>query len=619
MDAHVLVLMNEKDQKREQVPYPPIGDYGYISDCHSSALISKSGSIDWCCMPRLDSSSCFARILGWENGGYCQITPKAEYKVSRKYIENSLILETTFETDKASARLIDCFTMKRGGEHNPHRQILRIIEGIEGTTEFNLVVRPRFDYGAIRPWIRQINKNSCAAIGGSDGLMITGDIDLMLEGRHHCGGNFTINKNERKHLSIIYHPPEELDAQLKKIPDIDELERRLKKTREWWERWISHGNFEGKYREQARRSAMVLKGLSNAPTGAIAASPTTSLPESPGGSRNWDYRFTWIRDSAFTVRSLAELGYNKEADGFRRFIERSAAGSAEELQILYGIGGERRLFEKEIPELEGYGGARPVRIGNAAVSQLQFDVFGELLDLSWHWHRRGNSPDDDYWEFMVELINRTIKLWRQPDKGIWEIRGKPRHFVLSKAMCWVALDRGIKLACDLKHECPVEEWQKARDIIRKLIEDKGYDNKRGVFLQAFDHPIMDASLLLLPIFDFIDYSDERMIRTTDAIREDLDENGLIRRYASGSDSLKGDEGVFITCTFWLVQCLAKQGRLDEAIKYFERASATANELGLFSEEYDTKNNQMLGNFPQGLTHLSYIFAINTLEECHKKK
>jgi GH15 family glucan-1,4-alpha-glucosidase len=611
--------MKENDQKRGQDPYPPIEDYAYISDCHSSALISKAGSIDWCCMPRLDSSSCFARLLGWENGGYCQIVPKSKYSIKRKYLENTLILETTFETDSGSARLTDFFTMRRGGEHNPHRQILRIIEGLEGQVELEVVFRPRFDYGAIRPWIRQINERTFAAMGGSDGLLLTGDIELSLDGRHHCGGSFTINSDEKRHISIIYHPPEELDEQLSKISNIDELDRRFEETHEWWKRWVNKGNFKGKYKERALRSAIILKGLSNAPTGAIAASPTTSLPESMGGNRNWDYRFTWIRDSAFTVRSLAELGYDKEADGFRRFIERSAAGSAEELQILYGVGGERRLFEKEIEELEGYRGSKPVRMGNAAVSQLQFDIFGELLDLSWHWHRRGNSPDDDYWEFIVELINRTIALWQKPDRGIWEIRGEPRHFVLSKAMCWVALDRGIKMACDLKHDCPVKEWEKERDAICKLVEDKGYDKKRGVFIQAFDNPIMDASLLLLPIFGFVDYTDERMIRTTDAIREDLDENGLIRRYASGSDSLSGDEGVFITCTFWLAQCLAKQGRLEDANKYFERASSTANDLGLFSEEYDTKKNQMLGNFPQGLTHLSYIFAINTLEECSKNK
>jgi GH15 family glucan-1,4-alpha-glucosidase len=344
------------------------------------------------------------------------------------------------------------------------------------------------------------------------------------------------------------------------------------------------------------------------------AAPTTSLPESPGGNRNWDYRFSWIRDSSFTARSLAQLDYIKEADGFRRFIERSAAGSADQLQILYGIGGERRLNEYEIGNLEGYRGAKPVRIGNAAEGQLQLDVYGELLDLAWSWHCRRRSPDDDYWEFLVELVNKVCDCWKIADCGIWEFRGDRRHFVHSKVMCWAALNYGIKLAANLERSAPVDKWKDAREAVRRAVESKGYDAERGVFIQAFDHPRMDASLLLLPTVGFVAYDDKRMIRTTDAVREALSEKGLLRRYADGEDHLEGREGVFLACSFWLAECLARQGRSDEAHQVFQRVFAVGNDLGLFAEEYDPATNLMLGNFPQGLTHLSMITAAVALNE-----
>ena len=415
--------------------YPPISDYGFIGDCHSAALISKSGSIDWCCMPRIDSGSCFARMLGWQQGGYCQVCPTKKYEISRRYIDDTLVLETTFRTDDGEAKLIDCFPMRKGGEHHPHRQILRLVEGVRGEMELRFEIVPRFDYGAIKPWIRKRGENHYIALGGSYGLLISGDFCLNMTHRHQLDGVCTVKEGSRAHLSILYRRPEELDEDLVDPPEIQELDERLSETIDWWRDWVSQGNTISKYGEQARRSAIVLKALSNAPTGAIAAAATTSLPEAPRGSRNWDYRFSWVRDSVFTVRSLAELGYFKEADGFRRFIERSAAGSADELQILFGVGGERRLKETEIAELEGYRGAKPVRVGNAAETQIQLDVYGELLDLTWRWHNFGYSPDEDYWEFLTELVNAAAKLWSTPDRGIWEIRGEPRHFVQSKAMC----------------------------------------------------------------------------------------------------------------------------------------------------------------------------------------
>ncbi len=594
--------------------YPPIADYGFIADSHSCALVSRSASIDWCCMPRMDSPSCFARILDWNNGGYCQIAPAGKYRISRRYLESSMVLETTFSSGRDEALVLDCFTMRAGGQHNPHQQILRFIEGVKGTIELKIDIEPRFGYGAIKPWIRRDLKGNFLAIGGSHGLVISGNVELELKHRHNLVGVCTTKRGSRTCLSIIFRNPEEIDEGMVEIPDTEELNRRLEETLSWWRGWCKKGQFKGRYSENTKRSAMVLKGLTNAPTGAIAAAATTSLPESPGGCRNWDYRFSWIRDSCFTVNSLAQLGYVKEANGFRRFIERSAAGSADQLQIVFGLGGERWLPEDEISRLEGYRGAKPVRVGNDAWKQSQLDTYGELLDLAYRWHNRGESPDNDYWEFLVELVCAAVDSWQRPDRGIWELRGEPRHFVYSKVMCWAAIDRGIRLAEDIGLKAPLDQWKKSRDEVRRAVETKGYETGRGVFVQAFDHAVMDGSLLLLPAVGFVDYRDERMIRTTDAVWQELEEGGQLRRYASCDDGLPGLEGVFLPCSFWLAECLARQGRADEAHQVFERALSTGNDLGLFSEEYDTKSDEMLGNFPQALTHLSLISAAVALDE-----
>jgi GH15 family glucan-1,4-alpha-glucosidase len=356
----------------------------------------------------------------------------------------------------------------------------------------------------------------------------------------------------------------------------------------------------------------VLKALTYAPRGGVAAAPTTSLPERIGGRRNWDYRFTWIRDSHFTVRSLTEIGAASEADGFRRFVERSSAGSAEGLQIMYGVGGERRLTEIEL-DLEGYRGSRPVRIGNAASKQQQLDVYGELLDLAWQWHERGQSPDDDYWRFLCSLVNRAAEIWKQPDQGMWEMRGAPRHFVQSKAMCWVALERGLQLARESFRSAPVQKWRKARDELRATIERRGYSKKTGTFVQAFGSTDLDAALLLLPAFGFVAWDDERMVRTVDAIGTQLMHHGMVRRYTT-ADGIGGTEAPFVACTFWYAECLAHQGRHDEGREAFDRAMSASNDLGLFSEEFDPKSGQLLGNFPQGLTHLSHLTAALALAE-----
>ncbi len=604
---------NELPEMKKNL-YPPISHYGYISDCHSSALVSKSGSIDWCCMPRLDSESCFGRLLDWQEGGYCQIVPSSLHEASRRYIEDTLVLETTFRTDHGEARLLDCFTMCKGGARKPHQQILRIIEGMKGQMKFDIRIVPRFDYGTTKSWIRRYKGNDYAAIGGSDGLLISNDFVCEMVDRHSLSGSCSVGKGERAHLSILYRRPEDIDGGLVDAPSTKELDYRLDETIAWWRSWSSRSTVKGLYADHARRSAIVLKGLSNAPTGAIAAAPTTSRPESHCGTRNWDYRLTWVRDSTFTIRSLVEVGHVSEAEGFRRFIERSAAGSADEIQILFGIGGERRIREYEIKGLKGYRGIKPVRVGNAAAGQRQLDVYGELLDLAWNCHGRGYSPDDDYWEFLVELVDAAARNWKKSDRGIWEMRGTPRHFVLSKAMCWAALDRGIKLAKDLNRRAPLDRWSNAREEVRRAVEEKGYDALRGVFIQAFGRMEMDAALLLLPIIGFVDFKDERMVRTTDEVRASLSEDGLLRRYAAGSDEIEVKEGVFLACSFWLAECLARQDRLREAHEVFARALSTGNELGLFSEEFDTDTCEMMGNFPQGLTHLSLIAAAVAMDE-----
>lgn len=442
---------------------------------------------------------------------------------------------------------------------------------------------------------------------------------MEMEHRHGLTGSAGVEKSRRVHLSMLYRRPEVLDEGWVEAPGAEEMDRRLQETIDWWHYWSSRVKIQGPYAEQVERSALVLKGLCNAPTGAIAAAPTTSLPETLGGNRNWDYRFSWIRDSYFTVRSLGQLGYTKEADGFRRYIERTAAGSANELQIMFGLGGERRLLEFEIGELEGYKGSKPVRVGNAARRQVRLDVYGGVLDLSWRWHQWGHSPDDDYWDFLVHLVDAAANNWKNPDQDIWEIRGKGRHFVQSKVMCWVAMDRGMKMAEDVDREAPLERWKLTRDEMRSVIERQGYDTERGVFIQAFDHRVMDASLLLLPAVDFVAYEVERMIRTVDAVREELDEDGLLFRYLGGDDSMDGKEGAFVACAFWLAECLARQNRLEEAHNVFKRALATGNDLYLFSEEYDSGAKQMLGNFPQALTHLSLISAAVALREMTEGK
>jgi GH15 family glucan-1,4-alpha-glucosidase len=593
--------------------YRPIGDYAFLGDCHTGALVSSAGSVDWLCLPRLDDGSYFGRLLDSERGGWCAITPvDPAVRTSRRYLDGTLVLETEMAVAGGRVRVTDCLTMRPGGARRPYRQLLRVVDGLEGAVDLRVEVVPRFDYGQVRPWIRRAG-HTWQALGGDDGLVIEGDVPLVRSGLHDLVAEVRVAAGQRLRLSLRHVRPEVLDGSRSRPPAPAELDRRLEQTVAWWRGWSGHGGPLGQDQPALLRSAMVLKALTHATTGAIAAAATTSLPEAPGGPRNWDYRASWVRDSVFALRSLAELGHTAEADGFRRFVQRSAAGSAQELQIVYGLGGERRLREQLLGDLEGYGGARPVRIGNAAARQHQHDVYGELLDLAWAWHRQGHSPDADDWRFLVELVNEAAKRWKTADRGIWELRGRPRHLVHSKVLCWVAVDRGLRLADEVGFPAPVGRWAATRAAIRVAVERHGYDPGRGVFTQAFDRPELDAALLLLPSTGFVAWDDPRMRRTVDAVRRELEADGLLRRYRA-PDGLEGTEGTFVACTFWLAECLARQGRTAQARAAFARASATANDLGLFAEEFDPASGTLLGNFPQALTHLSHITAAVALEQ-----
>jgi GH15 family glucan-1,4-alpha-glucosidase len=581
-----------------------------IGDCHSSALVSRAGSIDWCCTPRFDSASVFGRILDWERGGFCQIAPTVRYQSTRRYRDGSMILETTFRTGGGEVRLTDLFTMRQGGARKPHLQLLRCVDGLQGRVDVRVEVCPRFDYGEVRPWIRRHGPAIHSATGGNDCLLIQSDASLEPTDGHDLGAEVAIRAGDRIRLSIQFLRPEFLEEHPQPV-EPDRLDRRLDESDRWWRRWSSKIRVDGPNAAAAVRSAVILKALTNASTGAMVAAPTTSLPSVPGGRRNWDYRYSWIRDSTFAVQTLAELGAEAEAEGFRRFIQRSAAGNVEDLQTMYGVGGERRLHETELAWAEGHAGARPVRVGNAAGGQLQLDMYGLLLDLTWRWHLRGRSPDDDLWRFLVGLVDAAARRWTEPDRGIWEVRGKAEHFVHSKVMCWVALDRGLWLAGDSDRVAPTARWQRMRSRIRRAVETDGYDARRGVFVRAFGSTDVDAALLLLPSVGFVEATDERMVRTVDAIRDRLDQGGLIGRYRA-RDGLPGTERAWVACSYWLVQVLAQQGRLEEAQEIYDRTTAAANDVGLFSEVFDVRNGAMLGNFPLGLSHFAHIGAVRAL-------
>ncbi len=594
--------------------YPPIEDYGLIGDCHSAALVSRCGSIDWCCMPRLDAPSCFGRLLDWDRGGWCLLAPAAaEWECERCYQAESLVLETRFHVTSGELRLVDAFAMRTGGRERPRHELMRIVEVVEGEVEVRAELVPRFEYGAAKPWLRRHGDGLFTAIGGSDGLVIRSDLPLAADDGHALVARLRLRAGERRRLSVCWAEPHRLHPSAPRPRPIEEVDGHLEETRRWWQRWVASRGGDRLLADPALlRSAVVLKGLTFAPTGAIVAAATTSLPESLGGSRNWDYRLSWIRDSTFALDSLAELGFHQEARGFTWFIERTTAGIAEEVQPMYGIDGRQLLHEIELSHLEGYRGSLPVRIGNGAAGQRQLDGMAQLVDLAWARLRRGEDPDPSYVPFLVDVVDTILERWRQPDCGIWEMRDRPRHFVHSKVMCWAAVHRGLEVVARAGVEAPRARWRAAREEIRDSIERHGYDRDRGVFVQAYESRELDAALLLLPRVGFVAYDDPRMLRTVEAICGELrDGPALVRRYRN-DDGLEGCEGCFLACSFWLARCLALQRRHEDAEALFAAASGLANDLGLFAEEHD--GVRMLGNFPQGLSHYSHISAAVALRE-----
>lgn len=591
--------------------YPLIADYAMLSDCHCAALVSRSGSIDWCCMPRMDDDSLFGRLLDWGKGGFFSIAPEEAYQTSRRYLPGTMVLETRLHAAGGEAVLLDFFAMDDDPIRHPAYDLVRIVECVSGEISLEASICPRFDYGEIRPRMRRRADGVFVATGSDKGLIIWSD--SVLEVVDHCdlGARIRLRAGERRRFRVQFQFPELIEATVGEgLPDASRLDAELEQTIAWWSQWSANARRE--LDEQSLRSAIVLKALTFERTGAIAAAATTSLPETPGGTRNWDYRFSWVRDSVFTVRALHELGYSREAARFHAFIERCTAGDAHELQVMFGVDGKRRLTEIELDWLEGYRKSAPVRIGNRAAKQVQLDIYGELLEMAWAWHENGHQTDPDYWSFLVDVANVVCERWMDRDHGIWEVRKEPQHHVHSKVMCWAALNRAIMLATESGFDAPLNRWRAQRDEIRLAVESRGYDPRRGVFVQAFDSVHLDAALLLLPRVGFIDYRDERMVRTVEAISRDLDRKGLLLRYDS-PDNLPGQEGVFLPCTFWLVVCLVHQGQMDRARGYYERALSCANDAGLFSEEFDPDNWEMLGNLPQGLTHVSQIMARLALE------
>jgi GH15 family glucan-1,4-alpha-glucosidase len=490
---------------------------------------------------------------------------------------------------------------------------MRIIVACAGRHHVALDLVPRFDYGEVDPWIRAHAPRLYSAIGGDDGLVISSDTELEIE-RHSLKATVEVSQGERYRLAIQSQSPERIDAAPLATRAAEEIDDCLEATLERWSSWSGRVRYDGADPDSARRSALTLKALSIATTGAIAAAATTSLPEGLGarGGRNWDYRFSWVRDSSLAVRTLTRVGLEDAAEDFRAFIERSAAGNAHDLQVVFGLGGERRLTEQEIDHLAGYRGARPVRIGNGAARQLQLDSFGLLLEQSWRWSEFGHEVGDDYWPFLVDLVEAALDRWREPDAGFWEARS-PHHFTHSKAMCWVAIDRGLKLAEREGREAPVDRWESSAADIRETVDREGV-SEEGVFVRDFGSEDIDAVLLRLPIVGYCDWKDERMLRTAEAIDERLGVDGLHRRYIA-EDGFDVEEGAFLACSFWLAECYARQDKPAEAESVFRKAKRTANDLGLFSEEYDPARSEMLGNFPQGLSHLSHLEAALAISDC----
>ncbi len=589
--------------------YPPIADYGLIGDTHSCALVSRAGSIDWLCFPRFDSASVFGRIIDWGRGGHFAITPVGIRNVTRRYLPRTNVLETTFETNSGVARLTDFMAIEPESDPAQPKSVqtshlvARILECVEGSVDVRLDCQPRFDYGSIRPHVALVDEHNGFAHGGADAIALYCSAPLRIEGDGYVG---EARLAEGKWMTAAVSYESRFGHRAEDVTE-HAFDRLLADTTDFWEKWASTFDYEGEFADQVLRLALTLKALSHAPTGALVAAPTTSLPEHIGGPRNWDYRFTWIRDAAFAVYALSIVGLHREAATFKEWLEWSTAGHPAELRVMYGLGGEHRLTEQELP-LRGYRDSRPVRIGNGAQGQFQLDIYGELMDSAHLYRRLGNEVDPEYWEFLRGVVDFVIDHWREPDDGVWESRGDRQHFVFSKAMCWVALDRAVSAVEETGLPGDVERWRRVRDEIRVDVLAQGFNERIGAFTQAYGSDALDASVLMLPLFRFIDANDPKMRSTIEVIKRDLtNDQGFVYRYRNLDDGVGGDEGTFTICTFWLCDNLVELGEIDEARDLFCRAMAVANDLGLYSEETDVDDG-MLGNFPQAFSHLSMINA-----------
>jgi GH15 family glucan-1,4-alpha-glucosidase len=584
-----------------RAPSVPIEDYALLGDRRTAALVSRGGSVDWWCAPRFDSGACFAALLGDASNGRFLLAPAAHAETVRAYRDGTMVLETTHSTKTGRVRVIDCLALD-----HVRPTLVRLIEGIEGEVEMTLELVVRFDYGNIVPWVHRTD-GQWRAIAGPDGLQL--DTPVHLHGEHKkTVSRFTVHAGESVPFALSWFPSS--DPQSGRH-DVAEL---VARTTDGWKRWSQRCSFSCEWSETVLRSMLTLEALTFVPSGGIVAAPTTSLPEVLGGSRNWDYRFCWVRDATLTLEALLIGGYHSEAMRWREWLLRTTAGEPNRLQTMYGVGGERRLTELELDWLDGYAGSAPVRIGNAAHSQLQLDVYGEVADVLWQATRVGVPPSDDVWSLERLLLKTLAERWKEPDEGIWEVRGPRRHFTHSKVMCWVAFDRGIATIERLGYQGPLDEWRAIRDEIHEEVCARGYNEKIGAFTQTYDSDALDASLLMLPLVGFLPGTDPRVVSTVDAIQRDLTRGGLVERYnpTSNVDGIGEAEGVFLPCSFWLVEALALADREDEAHKLFSRLLTLGNDLGLYAEEYDPKDGRLVGNFPQAFTHLALIAAAHTL-------
>lgn len=576
-----------------------IEDYAFLSDTQTGALVSREGSVDWLCFPRFDSGACFAALLGDRKNGRWKFTPAGEIKmVRRRYRGDTLILETEIETADGAVRLID-FMPPRG--ENP--DIVRIIEGLRGNVQMKMDLIVRFDYGHIIPWVRK-KHGGLEAIAGPDALILRTPIETRGEDLTTVA-EFSVAQGDRIPFVLTWF------ASHTEPPRAIHPEHALRQTEDYWTSWSKTCRHQGPWREAVVRSLVTLKGLTYAPTGGIVAAATTSLPEEIGGVRNWDYRYCWLRDATFTLVALMEAGYFDEASSWREWLLRAVAGSAAQMQIMYGVRGERRLEEFELDWLGGYENSRPVRIGNAASKQFQLDVYGEVLDSMYRAHRAGIETSETDWNLQAALMNFLESKWKEPDDGIWEVRGGRQQFTHSKMMAWLAFDRAVKLVehCNCAAGERLGRWQKIRDQIHAEVCAQGYDATKKAFTQYYGSKQLDASLLMMPLVGFLPPTDERVRNTIAAVERELMEEGLVLRYRPEQDNvdgLPGTEGVFLLCTFWLADCLHLVGRTEDARALFERLLALRNDVGLLSEQYDPHAKRQLGNFPQAFSHVALV-------------